>query len=140
MWTWLVVGLLVLQAHFAISYIVPIDRANLDGWLPSLISWVFPWGQGDRGLLNASGSSEGFALGFFIAAAATLLSLGAILAVFGLVVPHDWWKALTIAGAVVSIVLLLGFFEPHKVVPIAFEAAVIVAIVTRWAPLTEAAA
>jgi hypothetical protein len=140
MWTWLVVGLLVLQTHFAISYIVPIDRANLDGWLQVLISWVFPWGQGDRGLLNASGSSEGFALGFFIAATATLLSVAALLAVFGLVVPHDWWKALTIGGAVVSLVLLVGFFEPHKVLPIVFEAAVIVAIVTRWARLTEAAA
>lgn len=140
MLTWLVVAMLVLQTHFAISYIVPIDRANLTGWLPLLISWVFPWGQGDRGLLNASGSSEGFALGFFIAAAATLLSVGAILAVFGVIVPHDWWKALSIAGAVVSLVLLLGFFEPHKIAPIVFETAVIAAIAMRWAPLTEAAA
>ena len=138
--TWLVVAVLVLQTHFAISYIVPIDRANLDGWLPTLISWVFPWGQGDRGVLNASGSSEGFAVGFFIAAASTALSLGAILSVFGVVVPHSWWRPLVIGGAAVSLVLLLSFFEPHKILPIVFEAGLVIALVTRWAPLAEAAA
>jgi hypothetical protein len=139
MTTWMVALLLALQAHFAISYIVALDRANLEGWLPQLISWAFPWGQGDRGFLNPTGSTEAMALGFFIAAGSTLLSLAGVLSVLGIWLPREWWRPLAAAAAAVSLILLLGFFEPHKIVPILFNAGVLAALLTKWTPIAELA-
>ena len=48
---WLLAVLLVLQAHFAASYLVPLDRGT-QGEFGGLLRWVWPWAIGDGGLLG----------------------------------------------------------------------------------------
>jgi hypothetical protein len=48
---WLFAALLVLQAHFAASYLVPLDR-QAQGEFGGLLRWAWPWSIGDGGLLG----------------------------------------------------------------------------------------
>lgn len=62
----------------------------------------------------------------------------ALLALFGIWVPAHWSRGLAIAGTVVSLVLMPGFFAPTKLIPIALDLAVIAALWTNWAPVRPA--
>jgi hypothetical protein len=59
----------------------------------------------------------------------------AALAVLGLWVPFGWWPSLTIAGAAASLVLLVLFPGPTKLIPMAFDLAVFWAALSHW-PVT----
>ena len=48
---WLFAALLVLQAHFVASYLVPLDR-EAQGTFGGLLRWAWPWSVGDGGLLG----------------------------------------------------------------------------------------
>ena len=48
---WLFAALLVLQAHFAASYLVPLDR-EAQATFGGLLRWSWPWSIGDGGLLG----------------------------------------------------------------------------------------
>ena len=48
---WLFAVLLVLQAHFTASYLVPLDR-EAQGTFGDLLRWAWPWSIGDGGLLG----------------------------------------------------------------------------------------
>jgi hypothetical protein len=48
---WLFAALLVLQAHFATSYLVPLDR-EAQGEFGGLLRWAWPWSIGDGVLLG----------------------------------------------------------------------------------------
>ncbi len=50
---WLFATLLVLQAHFAASYLVPLDR-EAQGAFGGLLRWAWPWSEGDSGPLARS--------------------------------------------------------------------------------------
>ncbi|MCC6236605.1 MAG: hypothetical protein IT299_03410 [Dehalococcoidia bacterium] len=115
---WLVAGLLVLQAHFAASYLVPLD-APAQRTFGGLLRWAWPWSEGDHGLLGTWTPGAMPLAGFFIAAAAGSLEVLALLALFGFGVPQGWWRPLALVGAVASLVLLAGFFGPTKVLPLA---------------------
>src|SRR5215213_9212591 len=61
---WLLAALLVLQAHFAASYIIPRDR-EAQRTFGGLLRWAWPWAIGDGGLLGritTSGFSSGWIL------------------------------------------------------------------------------
>ncbi len=67
---WLFAALLVLQAHFAASYLVPLDR-EAQGEFGGLLRWAWPWSDGDSGPLGQVMAYSGFPLsGFFLAATA----------------------------------------------------------------------
>jgi hypothetical protein len=72
---------------------------------------------------------------FWLAMAAGGLSILAILAVIGIWVPHTWWRELAITGAAVELVLMIGFFGPTKLLPIALDLAVLVVVWTDSAPV-----
>ncbi|HEX5506405.1 MAG TPA: hypothetical protein VFW96_27560 [Thermomicrobiales bacterium] len=115
---WLFVALLVLLAHFAASYLVPLDKAA-QGTFGGLLRWAWPWADGDGGPLGRVTTSAGFPLaGFFIAVTAAGLLLLAALSVAGLWVPAGWWRPLVVAGAGLSVVLMALFFGPTKFLPI----------------------
>lgn len=81
---WLLAALLVLQAHFAASYIVPLDRES-QGALGGLLRWAWPWAIGDGGLLGRITASGGFPVsGFFLAVTTAGVFLLAALAVVGM--------------------------------------------------------
>ncbi len=116
---WLVVGLLLLQAHFAASYLVPLDPPA-QRTFGGLLRWGWPWAEGDHGLLGTLVPGVTPLPGFFIAVTAGGLEVLALLALFGwLGVPHGWWRPLAIAGALGSVVVLAGFFGPTKLLPMA---------------------
>jgi len=47
---WLFAVLLVLQAHFAASYLVPLD-SGAQREFGGLLRWAWPWSIGDGGIL-----------------------------------------------------------------------------------------
>jgi hypothetical protein len=48
---WLLPALLVRQAHFAASYLVPLDR-EAQATFGGLLRWAWPWSIGDGGLMG----------------------------------------------------------------------------------------
>lgn len=127
---WILVALLGLQAHFAASYLVPLDTAG-QGAFGGLLRWFWPWAYGDGGPLGQITPSSGFPVaGFFVAATTFLFFLLAALAAAGVWVPSAWWRALASVGAVLLLCLMALFFGPTKLIPIAF------ALVTLYVALS----
>jgi hypothetical protein len=120
---WVLVVLLGLQAHFAASYLVPLDAPSQREF-GGLLRWFWPWADGDGGPLGRVTVAAGFPLpGFFLAMAAAVAFVLAALAVVGIWVPSGWWRALAVAGAVLLLGLMALFFGPTKVIPMVFALA-----------------
>lgn len=122
---WGLIVLLGLQAHFAASYLVPLDeRSQRD--FGGLLRWVWPWSDGDGGMLGRVTVTAGQpTAGIFIAIlAGSLLVLGA-LAALGLWVPSSWLRMLAIAGSALLVCLMALFVSPTKVLPLAIAAATV---------------
>lgn len=133
---WLFAALLVLQAHFAASYVVPLNE-QAQGEFGGLLRWVWPWSGGDSGFLGEVTVASGFPLsGLFLAGIAATLFFLAALAVVEIGMPFGWWRVLTGVGAVLSFVLMAGFFGATKVLPMALDLFVLWAAVTDWLPST----
>jgi hypothetical protein len=114
---WLVVLLLVVQAHFAASYLVPLRPEDAGG----LLRWVWPWADGDDGPLGTMvADGESPLAGILLALTTATVLVGAALAVAGWWVPSSWWRPLAIAGAVLLVGLMALFIGPTKLLPIAF--------------------
>lgn len=129
---WLFSALLILQAHFAASYLVPLDseaRREFGG----LLGWVWPWSYGDEGLLGQlSISSDLPLIGLFLALIAGTFFFCAALSAVDVWLPFDWWRILAASGAILSLVLMAGFFGATKVVAMALDVVVLWAAATDW--------
>lgn len=132
---WFVVAFLALQAHFAASYLVPLDGRSQREF-GGLLRWLWPWSDGDGGLLGrVTVAGESPLAGVFLAlGAATALGMAA-LAVAGWWVPAGWWRALTAAGAALLLCLMALFVGPTKVLPAAVAVATLYVVLTRPAAL-----
>ena len=129
---WLLAALLVLQAHFAASYFVPLDR-EARGTFGGLLRWAWPWSIGDGGLLGRIPASGEYPIsGVWLGGAAALMFILAALAVMGWWVPFGWWRFLAMGGAIPSLLLMVGFFGATKLLPIALDLAVLWAATTNW--------
>ncbi|HEX6349136.1 MAG TPA: hypothetical protein VF160_07065 [Candidatus Dormibacteraeota bacterium] len=129
-------GLLLLQTHFAASYLVPLDK-RAQGEFGGLLQVAWPWAYGNGGPLGQITLGSGFPIvGFWIAMSAALLFAMAALAVGGLWVPFPWWRTLAVGGAVFSIALMVLFFDPTKLLPIAGDLTVLALTLGTWMPLT----
>ena len=129
---WLFAVLLVLQAHFAASYLVPLD-SQAQREFGGLLRWAWPWSIGDSGLLGrVTASGEYPTFGVFLAGGAALLFILAALAVVGWLVPFGWWRALAMGGAILSLLLMVGFFGATKLLPMALDLVVLWAAITNW--------
>lgn len=132
---WMFATVLMIQAHFAASYLVPLDETSKDAFA-GLLRWAWPWEIGDGGLFGEI-TATGFPLaGFFVAVTAALAMFLAALAVLGYWVPYAWWRTLVVAGCALSIILMVGFFGPTKLLPIAVALFVLWATVSNWASTT----
>ena len=56
----------------------------------------------------------------------------AALAVMGWWVPFGWWRVLAIGGAILSLLLLVGFFGATKLLPMALDLLVLWVAITSW--------
>lgn len=137
---WLFAALLLLQTHFAISFLVPLD-AGAQREFGGLLRWAWPWSEGDSGPLGPVTVTDGVPLvGLFLAMGAGALLVMAVMSVFGFIVPHGWWRYLTIAGAVLSILLMVLFPGFTKLIPVAVAGAMIWFAVNTWSESTWVAA
>jgi MFS family permease len=88
-------------------------------------------------LTDLIGDTASRAVAFILFLAAALGFVGASLALFGWLVPHDWWRALALISAVISLVALGLFwnafvmFFPNKIGSIAVNVAVLAGLL--WA-------
>jgi hypothetical membrane protein len=99
---WLFATLLVLQAHFAASYLVPLDR-EAQATFGGLLRWAWPWSIGDGGLLGQIAASGEYPVtGVWLGGGAALLFILAALAVVGWWVSFGWWRVMAIGGAMVE--------------------------------------
>jgi hypothetical protein len=131
---WIFAALLVLQAHFAASYLVPLDR-EAQGEFGGLLRWAWPWSIGDSGLLGRIPASGDYPLsGVFLAGSAALMFILAALAVMGWWVPFGWWRVLAMGGAILSLLLMAGFLGATKLVPMVLDLVVLWATITNWLP------
>jgi hypothetical protein len=128
---WLFVTLLLLQAHFAASHLVPLDERSQREF-GGLLRWAWPWSLGDRGPLGQVATVGLPVVGVFIAMGAGSALFLAALAVLRWRVPFDWWRPATIVGGVLSVVLMLLFFGPTKVLPLATALAVLAVALNYW--------
>lgn len=129
---WLFAALLLLQAHFAASFLVPLDR-EAQREFGGLLRWVWPWSDGDSGLLGQLTVGADLPLiGLFLAMVAGSLYIIAVLAVIGLWVPFRWWRVLAGGGAIISLLLMAGFFGATKLIPMVLNLGVVWAAVTSW--------
>ncbi len=79
---WLFAALLLLGAHFAASYLVPLD-SQAQQEFGGLLRWAWPWSDGDRGLLGQVTVSSGVPFsGLVLAATAAVLFSWR---------PWQWW-------------------------------------------------
>lgn len=137
MWNWLFTGLLVVQAHFAASYLVPLDR-DAQREFGGLLRWLWPWSIGDSGLLGQIPASLDLPLsGLFIALTAATLFFLAALSVVEIWVPFRWWRVLAGGGAILSLVLMAGFFGATKVLPMVLNLAVLWVVITDRVQVTD---
>ncbi len=102
--------------------------ANLRG---KLFNYIWPWANGDHGLFGTWPNLLGIALG----GATAIVSVVAALGVLDIWLSPTPWRGLAVAGAVLSLVLMIGFLGPTKLLPIALNLAVVAAIWTGWAPV-----
>lgn len=133
---WLFSALLILQAHFAASYLVPLDE-EAQREFGGLLKWAWPWSMGDSGILGQLTASSDLPLtGLFLAMIAGTLFFLAALAVVNLWLPFRWWRVLAGGGAILSLLLMTGFFGFTKVLPIVLNLVVLWAAVTNGLQLT----
>lgn len=138
MMKWLFAALLVIGAHFAASYLAPLDRVA-QGTLGGLLRWAWPWSFGDGGLVGRIPASGEYPLaGVWLAIGAAVLFFLAALAVVGWWIPFGWWRALGVAGAVLSLILMAGFFGATKLLPMALDLLVLWAAIGNWSPAPAA--
>ncbi|HEX2031317.1 MAG TPA: hypothetical protein VHL78_07965 [Actinomycetota bacterium] len=114
---WVLAGGLGVMAHFAASYLVPLEEKD-QGALGGLLRFAWPWSVGDTGLLGRIDGGSMPIVGFWIAMAAAVLAGMAALAVLGVWVPTGWWRGLAVGGALAEVALMTGFFGPTKLLPI----------------------
>jgi hypothetical protein len=115
---WALIAILGLQAHFAASYLVPLDAPSQKEF-GGLLRWFWPWAYGDSGPLGQLTPTTDLPMaGLLLAMIAGGLLIVAAVAVAGLWVPAIWWRALATCGASLLVCLLALFFGPTKLVPL----------------------
>ena len=132
---WTLVVFLGLQAHFAASYLVPLDR-QAQSEFGGLLRWFWPWSYGDGGPIGQIAMGQDLpSTGLFLALTAAVLFGLAALAAAGLWVQPSWCPALAASGAVLLACLMALFLGPTKLIPIAFALGTLYAVTVKPALL-----
>jgi hypothetical protein len=74
-------------------------------------------------------------IGTVLVAITVVVLLGAGLATLRVVVPHEWWQALVLTGAVASLITLALFFHPWLLLGVAIDAVLLyLVLINGWDP------
>jgi hypothetical protein len=133
---WYFAGLLALQAHFAASFLVPLDE-QAQRTFGGLLKWAWPWSVGDSGPLGRMTLTGIPMPGFFLAVTTAGLLFMATLAVVRIWVSFEWWRWLAGLGAALSLVLMFLFPGLTKILPMATALAILTAALGYWTPMGE---
>lgn len=122
---WLAAGLLFLGWHFATTFFVPAGAPQAGGWV------IWPFGKESRPLVSAFHgvlapdvvpSEPGPTLALVLAAIASIGFLVALAALFGIVVPVEWWRPAVVASSAASGVLFVMYLGPRALIPLLVDA------------------
>jgi len=105
-----------------------VPNAGLGTLLPG---WVGSW------LLTRLGLSESVlkSIATLLSVVATVGFVVAGLALFGILVPHDWWRMIAVASAAVSLLLYVLFWHRYFIVAPLLDVAILVALLwAHWPP------
>jgi hypothetical protein len=113
---WFVVVLLLVAAHFSLTPFAPAKEGK------ALLYW--PFAADSRSWLGFVGglpTQSGSALTPIIAGLAGLGFIAAIVGLFWTGFPPNWWRAVVIASAALSILLYILFFGKLAILPIVLD-------------------
>lgn len=113
---WLVIVSLVVGAHFALTAIAPGEAGKA--------RFYWPFAQDSRPTLDLLGSATK-PLTQILSVIAGLCFLASAVALFGWLIPADWWAALVMVDAAASAMLYLLYFSLNALVPLAIDAFVL---------------
>ena len=114
----------------SIMAMVPNPNAP-DAGVATFFSGIGSWLLTGLGLSESTTKTSAILLSVI----ATIGFVAAGLALFGVLVPFDWWRILAIASAVVSLLLVVIFWHPYLIVGLLIDAAVLVTLIfTKWSP------
>jgi hypothetical protein len=105
---------------------------------PSFISWC-PINMGRSWLFSVLGiqnSLPAYRISGILWLIGGLVLVAAGLGMFGILVPVVWWRSLALAGAAISLFMLLLYFHPLMIIGTASSVAVLITF--GWLPWTAA--
>ena len=86
-------------------------------------------------LLPGLSESAGKTLASTLAGIATIGFVAAGMGLLGFLVPVGWWRSLAIGAAVVSLLLVVVFWDRYLVAGLVIDVAVLITLIfTRWPP------
>lgn len=119
---YLVIVLLLMGTHFSLSAFVPGPVAH----------YYWPWAKDSRPSLQILDRAFRPVFSPFLAAAAGIAFVGALLALFGLI-PESWWLPLVVTGCTASGLQFLGYLGPFATLPLMVDAGLLFGLfVLRW--------
>jgi hypothetical protein len=131
---WLAAALLFLGWHFATTFFVPAGRPQARGWV------IWPFGRESRPVLSAlrgvlaprTVPGEPVpTLALILAAMASIGFLVALGALFGVVVPLEWWSPAVVLASAASGVLFLMYLGPWALIPLLVDAVLVWGVLLR---------
>ena len=108
----LVTLLLLISAHFALTANVPAPAGQ--AWL------LWPFAANSQAVLGLTGTGIGN-LTKILSGVAGICFLAALLALFGWLIPAEWWGVLVGIGALSSLILYLLYLGSGAILPIAID-------------------
>lgn len=120
----LITLLLLAGAHFALTASVP---------APTGKNWVFwPFATDSHAVLGLAGDGVS-SITKLLSVIAGVCFLAALLALFGLLIPAEWWGVLVGIGSIASLALYLLYLGPWAILPIVIDIFLLWGIfVVRW--------
>ena len=95
---------------------------------PGLGSWLLSKFELSLGSLKTTAIT--------LSAIATIGFIATGLAMLDIMVPFNWWRILEITSAVISMILLLAFWNKVLIVGVIIDVAVLVILIfTKWSPV-----
>jgi hypothetical protein len=126
--------LLIVAWHFPTTFFVPAPAPNEHGW----IAWPFgqlstpAFGGLPGAIAPSTPTTSGMpTLALACAGIASLAFLLAILSLWGLLVPAEWWRPAALVGSLASIVLFGIYLSPWAVIPLGVD------LVVLWGVLIQ---
>jgi hypothetical protein len=131
---WLAAGLLFLGWHFATTFFMPAGTPRAEGWV------VWPFGRDTRpalgrwqGILTPKviPADPGPTAALALAGIASVGFLIGLAALFGILVPTDWWSAAVLIASLASGGLFLLYLGRWAIVPLLVDAVLLWGVLLR---------